>query len=61
MRAVTLGGELPHGGQEFSASVSGDEIAVRVGDLICVAHKRWMTRDEARHMADALLAVAADR
>jgi hypothetical protein len=48
-----LTGNLP-GGPEFSASISRDVIALRVGDRVCLANPQWMTLDQALRSAAAL-------
>ena len=52
-----LRGTLPSG-STFAAVVERDMIALAVDGKVCCAHPRWMTPDEARAVASALLAAS---
>jgi hypothetical protein len=56
--------DLPSGNGRGAATVSREYIAVRVqgpsGDRLCVAHRPWMSLDEARRMAAAVFELASE-
>lgn len=51
---TTISGTLPSG-LGFAALIDTEEIAVLVDDKICCVHPQWMTKDQARAVAQKLL------
>lgn len=56
--AITVSTSLPQSGERVRAVVDHDHIAVRVGDRMCVAHRNWMSPEQAIAMAKAVLELA---
>ena len=50
-------GTLPTG-LDYAADLSADVLTLRVGERVCVVHPRWMSLEQARRVAAALLNVA---
>lgn len=56
---MAISGTVPSG-EQFEFVMRRDQLALRVDERICVVHPRWMSREQAREVAQALLQVAGE-